>query len=1091
MKQPNEAPIAAADQVHETQSIAADAPPTTIGRTESTQDGRATAAESYPTIPGYEILGVLGRGGMGVVFRARQVGLNRIVALKMIRGGNDAGPDSVSRFQAEAEAAARLRHPNIVQVYEVGTHDGQPFFSLEYVEGGTLTQRLARALPPPRDAAQLLRDLALAVAHAHAHGIIHRDLKPANVLLAFSDQPSAISQKGSAELSADRCWLTAPKITDFGLAKRLDCDTGQTQTGAILGTPSYMAPEQAAGGGKHVGPAADIYALGAIFYETLTGRPPFKGDTYVETTRLVLEQEPLAPRRLQPRLPVDLETICLKCLEKHPGRRYPSAVALADDLSRYLNGEPIEARPVGALERTWAWARRRPALAAACALAVVTVVFGAIGGGAIWLWHRAEQARDEAVAERGKADQERKKAEAAEQEATTAKEREQALLELNRVQLALREWSANDVSKARRLLAMGKGKGPLSWEAAYVDNLTRPLMELPGHAPFYNSTCHLAVSHVGNRLATSDGEHVVRIWDLTTGKLLAVCEGTELKPSTVLTDALPRRLAFTPDGTRLVGTRGTETVYFWDAATGKLVDQLRPKGASGVSSLAVRPDGKQLAVGYFGGPALDTRVRLWDVEKQTESVLKGHASEVIALAYNPEGSQLASGSSDGTVRIWDVAEAKEHKVLKVDRKDVTQLSWGRNEFLAAVGSDGFARIWDVETWELLRTLKVPGVRIESVAFRADGKQLATGLADGSIAVWDDARGETPFMLRAHLGAYQNVHLLAYTRDGKRLVSAANEGVVRVWDATTPQEVRTLKLGPQESGRASAISADGRWIALSKEDKTITIWDARSGEAAGKLVGHQNPPQAMALNNDGSLLAAANGGDDIDIRIWDVRNQKGLRTLSVGNQQIWDLAFHPDGKRLLGGGDSRDGKLGEVRIWNVDGTGEPRTLLRFTSGVRRFDVSQDGKWVAAVDQAGVLKACRLEEGVEIYIADPKENTTCYALKFSPDGRLFIAAESNGDVVYWDTHQWRVLARVPDELFYMSLAFTPDGKRLAGTRADGRITLWDVATQHEALNLGRPARSSMGKNMRFTDEGRKLLAVDSGSELRIFAAPAYGK
>jgi tRNA A-37 threonylcarbamoyl transferase component Bud32 len=287
---------------------------------------------------------VIGHGGMGVVYKARHKALNRTVALKMILSGSAASPTERGRFVAEAESAAGLQHPNIVQVFEVGEHAGRHFLAMEYVPGGSLAARLTGDGLDPRRAAELLLPLAEAVQHAHDHGIVHRDLKPANVLLVSRDAPA----EREASRSAGASRLTeSPKITDFGLAKRLDADRGQTQSGAILGSPSYMPPEQALGDARHVGPAADIYALGAILYELLTGRPPFKANTLLETLELVRTGDVIPPRHFRPRLPKDLEVICLKCLHKEPERRYVSARALADDLRRFMAGEPISVREDG------------------------------------------------------------------------------------------------------------------------------------------------------------------------------------------------------------------------------------------------------------------------------------------------------------------------------------------------------------------------------------------------------------------------------------------------------------------------------------------------------------------------------------------------------------------------------------------------------------------------------------------------------------------------------------------------------------------------------------------------------------------------
>jgi serine/threonine-protein kinase len=354
------------------------------------------APESQPggmAIPGYQILGELGRGGMGVVFRARQTSLGRVVALKMVLDGRHAGSDERARFRREAEDVARLQHPHIVQIHEVGEHDGTPFFSLEYVEAGNLDKRINGTPLPARVAVDLVEKLARAVDAAHQKGIVHRDLKPANVLLTADGQP---------------------KITDFGLAKRVEREAQSaegaehvaarpavgalTQSGAIVGTPSYMAPEQAGGPRQTIGPAADVYALGAILYECLTGRPPFRGETALDTVRQVRSEEPVPPSRLNRKVPRDLETISLKCLAKVPGKRYPTAEDLAEDLRRFRAGEPIRARPAGRLEKAWRWCRRKPALAGMVA-AVSLLVVGLVAGAFWYLQDQADRSVQAAQAE--------------------------------------------------------------------------------------------------------------------------------------------------------------------------------------------------------------------------------------------------------------------------------------------------------------------------------------------------------------------------------------------------------------------------------------------------------------------------------------------------------------------------------------------------------------------------------------------------------------------------------------------------------------------------------------------------------------------
>jgi predicted Ser/Thr protein kinase len=353
-------------------------PATTVPRTSGEMAADGLLAQG---IKGYEIIRQLGRGGMGVVFLARQMALKRLVALKMLLAGPYAAPAERARFEAEVEAIARLQHSNLVQVYEVGEQDGRAYFSMEYVDGGSLQDKLKSRPQPARQAAQMVEILARAMRAAHQHGIIHRDLKPANILL-----------------TADG----TPKISDFGLAKRLDVAGGPTLTEHILGTPGYMAPEQAMGHSKQVGPGTDIYALGAILYEMLTGRPPFTGTNTMKVMRQAVEEEPVPPRRLESTVPADLETICLKCLQKQPALRYDSAQALADDLNRFLKHEPILARPVGSLRRLAKWARRRPAAAALVAVSCLALLAALSGG--IWFTQalsselkKTKQARHDAV----------------------------------------------------------------------------------------------------------------------------------------------------------------------------------------------------------------------------------------------------------------------------------------------------------------------------------------------------------------------------------------------------------------------------------------------------------------------------------------------------------------------------------------------------------------------------------------------------------------------------------------------------------------------------------------------------------------------
>jgi eukaryotic-like serine/threonine-protein kinase len=432
----------------------------TTGDTPAGLSTRAGTLEGV-TVPGYDILEELGRGGMGVVYKARHRRLQRLVALKMVLAGAHVGQIGLARFRAEAEAVAKLLHSNIVQIFETGECEGRPYFSLEFVEGGSLDKRMSQSPTSPRAAAGLVETLARTMEFAHQRGIVHRDLKPANILLAkFGSQSSMVRTRDvdSPSLPADHWSRTSvPKIADFGLVKRVGDDSSQTQSGAILGTPSYMAPEQAEGKNREIGPAADIYSLGAIFYELLVGRPPFRASSPIDTIRQVIEQEPIPPRKLEPRVPYDLETICLKCLEKDPARRFTSAAELADDLRRFVDGDPILARPTPAWERAWKWGKRRPAIVSllgVCTLAVLGMVL-------LIVWHN--------VSLRGKLD-------VALSQERQARQREMDARQKQRVSLVQQE--AQKLFDSARVAVAAS-----DWSNARLD-LEKALTTLGGEAPF-------------------------------------------------------------------------------------------------------------------------------------------------------------------------------------------------------------------------------------------------------------------------------------------------------------------------------------------------------------------------------------------------------------------------------------------------------------------------------------------------------------------------------------------------------------------------------------------------------------------------------
>jgi tRNA A-37 threonylcarbamoyl transferase component Bud32 len=605
------------------------------------------AAPPPVDIPGYEIIAELGRGGMGVVYKARQVGANRVVALKMVLAGDQAGPDERARFEAEVKAVGRLQHPGIVQVYEVGERDGRPFFSLEYCPGGSLAARLAGTPLPAAEAARLVEALASAVAAAHAAGVVHRDLKPANVLLAAGG---------------------SPKITDFGLAKRSE-DSGQTRSGTVVGTPSYMAPEQARGQVRAVGPPADVYALGAVLYECLTGRPPFRGATVLDTLEQVCGQEPATPRSLNPAVPRDLETVCLKCLQKDPAKRYASAGALADDLRRFLEGRPVTARRVGPVGRVWRWARRNPVVAGLLAAVLLTTTAGAVVA-----WLLALEARSQkGEADRNAADAQDRATEARlrTEEARQEKERVRRLLYAANLNLAGQAWREHRASRACELLAElapAPGEADLrGWEWYYLWRAAggdRPGFHTrPGGPGLWGGEAYpFRLSADGAwagaallrpdaeaagvedqadvpRQPSAPGRMSVReatVWDAADGRVIfsRVIFSPRLGPSVAARYAIhsPSRSVAWEEGRKV-------TVY--DADTAK--ERASFVADQGVWGLQFDPTGRRLAVTLSDGLRAACRLLVWDLGGGPAAFLPPTEGQVTIqdVAFSPDGSRLA------------------------------------------------------------------------------------------------------------------------------------------------------------------------------------------------------------------------------------------------------------------------------------------------------------------------------------------------------------------------------------------------------------------------------------------------------------------
>ncbi len=1020
-----------------------------------------------PRIAGYETLKVLGRGGMGVVYLARQTGLARLVALKTVLAGAHASSEQRERFHTEAQAVARLQHPHIVQIYEIGEADGQPYLSMEYLGGGSLADELNGKPWPWRSAATLLATLAGAMHHAHQRGIVHRDLKPGNVLLQKDEGRAQKDEGGRMKDEKERMPLDVsnpslpfiihpspfilPKITDFGIAKLLVGGVTQTHSGATLGTPGYMAPEQI-GASDSVGPAADIHALGAILYELLTGRPPFHAEGMLETLDQIRFQEPVSPRRLVASIPLDLETICLKCLHKDPGRRYQSALDLVEDLRRCLAGEPILARPISAWERGVRWLRRNPARAALLAVSCLAAL--ALAGMAVGMSYSARLKSFNN--ELGMAIQRAEVSQAeAEDQRTTVKRMERWVRYLRDVHLADEAWQGGQLRRIPALLE-GCPSGLRGWEWHYLHGLAgkdgRSLQHSAG-------VFAVAFDPSGRRLASGCQDGSVWFWDVATGTSRIA---SERHTGTVWS------VAFSPDGRFLASAGDDRCVRVWNADTGRLVRILRKYGAP-LRCLAFSPDGKTLAAAGKEGT-----IKLWNPESGSEiRTLEGNRGGVLALAFAADGRHLASGGADRAVRLWDPDSGALLRVLHGHTEDVNGVAFKPDgTALASVGADGTLRTWDAASGRPL-AIYYPSQKnaFLGVAFGTGGR-LAAASESRMVYLWDEG------LLRTFRGHNHRIQGVAFSPNGKLLASASPDWTVKLWDVDASQESRAL---PIQSDRVlgAAFSPDGRCITDVALDGTVRRWEVKNGQLLDRWEADLERPRAVAFSIDGRLLASA--GRRGSIRCYDLTTKSVQRVFQHG-APARAVAFSPDGQRLASGGDD-----GIVKVWDMAGGRLLFTCTGHSGPVRAVAFSPDGVSLAS----GSLDGARLWSAATGEVLAPlaEETPRVVALAFSPEGRLAVA-QMGGNITVWDcASRLRRAAMVGHSAMVWGLAFTPDGKRLASASRDMTVKLWDTASGQETLTFR--GFTSEVSSVAFSSEANCLVTADQGGSVRLWEAERVEK
>jgi WD40 repeat protein len=969
----------------------------------------------------HRIVKVLGAGGMGVVFQAEDLQLRRWVALKVMKTTLPASASARERFLREARAVAAIEHDHIVPIFQVGEDRGVPFLAMPLLQGESLDDRLVRERRLPLgEVLRIGRETAAGLAAAHEHGIVHRDVKPRNIWLEGS--------------------RARVRLLDFGLARPAIENAPITHSGVIVGTPAYMAPEQARGG--TVDARADLFSLGCVLYHLATGEVPFKGSDTLSTLAALAADRPRVPREINPAVPPALSDLVMQLLARDPAGRPASAAAVIRALEA-IEREQTEPPPQPAAPR------RRRRLLAAVAAAVLLAALGGAGylfgptviriatdRGEVVL-RTDDPGVEVTVRQGGKVvvildRKTQQQVELPSGEYEVALNGDPGGLRLSATTFTLKRGATRIVTVERQPVAANPPPAQKPAEQCPADALRRDQI----------SPYELGVVGGGD-----PGK--------APAELVAVLGDCRLQHGGWVSD-----LAFSPDGKTLASCGQDRTVRLWDAATGQLRHTLVGH-QEGTTHLAFSPDSKTLA-----SSSNDRTIKLWDVATgQEKATLQGHTAWVGGLAFSPDGTTLASGSGDLTARLWDAPSGRERRVLPTGQNG-GRVAFSPDGSTLAVAGDHFVTRWDVASGEQVEKSSMLPL-IEAPDFSQDGRLLASGGPDNVVKLWNLTTGKEQQTLPGHSGILRRV---AFSPDGRLLASGGRDNLVKLWDLTTGKDRYTFR-GNQGSILSLAFTPDAALLASAGDDGTVRLWDLSTGMARFPSRGHSRSVATVAFSPDGRTLAS--GSFDHTIRLWDAASGKELRTLKGHQWEVSSVAFSPDGQALASG--SPDAT---VILWDPASAENRRTLEGHTGSVTDVAWSPDSRTLAS---ASVDQSVRLWDpatGKELRTLQG-HTAPVLSVAFSPDGRTVAAGSNDETVKRWDAATGEELRPIKGR----RLAFSPDGKTLAtAVEPEHVLKLWDASTGDEVLTFHGPGAE--WTSLAFSPDGQALAATGTGSTLYVW-------